>query len=115
MYKYLVILLILIIIYLLYSCEEKPIPSPRPRKKVIINEHPIIKQEYINYTTPHVEPEYINYTTPRVEPEYINYVTTESPIITTQKPIKDINVIEQIIPSNSKAQNIFYYESINYD
>ncbi len=116
MYKFLVILLILIIIYLLYSCEDKPIPSPKPRKKVIINEYPIIKQEYINYTTPRVQPEYTNYTTPIVQPEYINYTTTtKNPIITTEKPIKEINVIEQVQANNSKKQNIFYYEPINYN
>ena len=62
MYKYLVILLILIIVYLLYSCEEKPTPkpTPKPTKKVIISEQPIVKQEYINYTTPRVEPEIRN-------------------------------------------------------
>jgi hypothetical protein len=111
MYKYLVILLILIIFYLLYSCESKPIPTPKPRKKVVINEHPIIQQEYINYTTPRVEPEY---TTPSIEPEYINYVTTQTPIITPQ-PIKNNNVIEQVQSNNSKKQNIFYYEPINYN
>ena len=99
MYKFLVILLILIIIYFLFSCEEKP----KPTKQIIINEQPIVKQEYINYTTP------------RVEPETINYTTTKIPIITTQKPIKENNVVEQILPPNSRAQSIFYYEPINYN